>query len=204
MKLQIFVSNCFLLTDKLVTLLQKINSKIWLCYTTLKYPNLIVGKNLVINGTPRFEIFGKALIKDNNTFISSTRYNPVGIMKPCNIYVAPKGELTIGLNGGFSGVTIVCWERIKIGDYCGFGGNVSIWDTDFHGIKHDKRVIEDAIKTAPIHIGNHVWIGANSLIMKGVTIGDRSVIGAGSIITKDIPEDEIWAGNPAHFIKKII
>ena len=57
--------------------------------------------------------------------------------------------------------------------------------------------------TAPIVIGNDVFVGANSIILKGVTIGDRAIIGAGSIVTKDIPKDEVWAGNPAKFIRKI-
>jgi NDP-sugar pyrophosphorylase family protein len=177
--------------------------KLWLAYVKLKYPKLNLGKNIVIRGFPIFEIHGSAEIKCNNTFVSSTKYNPVGISKTCNIYVSPEGELTLGNGGGYSGVSIVCWEKIVIGDYCGFGGNVSIWDTDFHGLHYKERTEKHAVKTAPIVIGDNVWVGANCLILKGVNIGDRSVIGAGSVVTKNIPSDEVWAGNPAHFIKKI-
>ena len=53
----------------------------------------------------------------------------------------------------------------------------------------------------PIVIGDDVWIGSRSLIMKGVHIGNGAIIGAGSVVTKDVPPYEIWAGNPAHFIK---
>ena len=61
----------------------------------------------------------------------------------------------------------------------------------------------DHPKTAEVKIGNNVFIGANTIVLKGVTIGDRSIIGAGSVVTKNIPEDEIWGGNPAKFIRKI-
>jgi acetyltransferase-like isoleucine patch superfamily enzyme len=55
----------------------------------------------------------------------------------------------------------------------------------------------------PIVIGDDVFIGANSIVLKGVNIGDRSIIGAGSVVSKNIPADEIWAGNPIKFIKRI-
>jgi acetyltransferase-like isoleucine patch superfamily enzyme len=163
----------------------------------------MIENRLIIKGFPIFEIYGTAEIKANNTFVSSPKYNPVGITKRCNIFVGSEGKLVIGTGGGYSGVTIVCWEKIVIGNYCGFGGNVSLWDTDFHGLQYNERIVKEAVKTAPIIIGDHVWIGAYTIILKGVTIGNRSVIGAGSVVTKNIPDDEIWAGNPARFIKKI-
>lgn len=53
----------------------------------------------------------------------------------------------------------------------------------------------------PVHIGNHVWVGMNATIMKGVTIGDNAIIAAGALVTKDVPAGEIWGGVPARFIK---
>ena len=55
----------------------------------------------------------------------------------------------------------------------------------------------------PIIVGDDVFVGANSIILKGVIIGARVIIGAGSVVTKNIPSDEIWAGNPAKFIRKV-
>jgi acetyltransferase-like isoleucine patch superfamily enzyme len=60
------------------------------------------------------------------------------------------------------------------------------------------------IATAPVKIGAHVWIGFNSIILKGVTIGDRSVVAAGSVVTKDIPADVLVAGNPARVIRSLV
>ncbi|MCH4017747.1 MAG: hypothetical protein LKE74_04740 [Prevotella sp.] len=70
-------------------------------------------------------------------------------------------------------------------------------------MRHDDRISEEPIlfKKQPIVIGNDVWLGANCLILKGVTIGARTIIGAGSVVTKDIPADCIAAGNPCEVIK---
>ena len=83
------------------------------------------------------------------------------------------------------------------------GGNVKIYDTDFHFVDHNRRINEDGSKTAEVIIKEGAFIGAHSIILKGVTIGERSVIGAGSVVTKDIPSDELWAGNPVEFIRKL-
>jgi acetyltransferase-like isoleucine patch superfamily enzyme len=159
------------------------------------------------------DIKGKLLIENKGSckfgqgikFNSSTKSNFVGIFKPCSLYIAANASLEIGNHSGFSGVSIFCTNSISIGDYVNFGGNVSVWDTDFHPLDFQPRRIHDIryIKTKPIVIGNDVFIGANSIIMKGVTIGDRSIIGAGSVVTRDVPGNEIWAGNPAKYIKKI-
>lgn len=176
----------------------------WLFYKRL-YPNSTFGKNILLNGLPLLKLYGKVCFGDNLTFNSSTMYNTVGLFKQCSIFVDSNATLIIGENSGFSGVSIHCEKQITIGSYCNFGGNVCIWDTDFHSLDymHRRKLITSDIKSLKIEIGNDVFIGANSIILKGVTIGDRSIIGAGSIVTSTIPSDEIWAGNPARFIKKI-
>ena len=92
------------------------------------------------------------------------------------------------------------------------GGNCLIIDTDSHQIdflarrgekKPQKDNLYTTIQSAPIIIEDDVWIGANTIILKGVTIGARSVIGAGSVVTKNIPSDCIAAGNPCKVIKEI-
>lgn len=59
------------------------------------------------------------------------------------------------------------------------------------------------IKSRPVNIGKNVFVGGHVIILKGVTIGDGAIIGAGSVVTKDVPTNEIWAGNPATFVKKV-
>ena len=83
------------------------------------------------------------------------------------------------------------------------GGGVLIIDTDCHSIDWKvRRDSDNQICSAPITIEDDVWIGAQCIILKGVTIGARSIIGAGSVVTKDIPADCVAAGNPCRIIKK--
>jgi acetyltransferase-like isoleucine patch superfamily enzyme len=167
----------------------------------LIYPHAKIIKNIKLNGYPIFRLNGQVKFGKNLIFTSLTKYNMVGINKSCSIFVAKNASLQIGDNTGFSGTSIYCTNSISIGKYCNFGGNTSIWDTDFHPLDYlARRNNSNDITTKPIIIGDDVFVGANTIILKGVTIGDRVIIGAGSVVTKDIPADQIWAGNPAKFI----
>lgn len=123
------------------------------------------------------------------------------------ITVDKDAELVIGDYSGTNNVTLLCYKQIHIGDYVNIGNGTYIYDSNFHSL--DWRIrrnrVEDIAnaKTAPVHIGNHVFIGARCIIGKGITIGDKSIIAAGSVVTRNIPSGEIWGGNPAKFIKKI-
>lgn len=98
-----------------------------------------------------------------------------------------------------SNVSIICAQSIKIGDNTGIGWDTEICDTDYHQILREGAVI-----TAPIEIGSHVFIGRRILIMKGVKIGDGSVIAAGAIVTRDVPPKCLVGGVPARVIKQNI
>jgi len=125
----------------------------------------------------------------------------------CKIDVSKGAKLTIGDFVGMSDVTILCQNKITIKDNVKLGVGVHIYDSDFHSLNSEfrKNNIKDLldINTKPINIENNVFIGAHSIVLKGVTIGENSIVGAGSIVTKDIPKNQIWAGNPAKYIKII-
>jgi acetyltransferase-like isoleucine patch superfamily enzyme len=133
--------------------------------------------------------------------------NKIGRQQPCFFTVTKRGKLTIGNNVGISATAIVCWNEIEIGDNVKIGGGTVIYDTDFHSLNFRDRIslpeIRDHVKTAPILIEKNVFIGAHCTILKGVTIGQNSIIGACSVVTKNIPENEVWGGNPAQFIRNI-
>lgn len=164
------------------------------------------GKGIYFDGLPYFEIAKSAKVSIGNivTFRNTTRNNMVGVYKKCSIAVADNAELIVGDQSGFSGVSIFCTSRISIGKYVNCGGNVSIWDTDFHPLELNARRRHDVsrIKKAPIAIGDDVFLGAQSIILKGVSIGDGAIIASGSVVTKNVPPHEIWGGNPARYIRK--
>ena len=124
-----------------------------------------------------------------------------------NVWIVPPMKLMIGkyisigegcyFNGG---TTFIDDWKIEIGRECLFGPNVTLCTTG-HPISPAHRM--DGMYSFPIKIGNRCWIGANSIIMPGVTIGDNSVIGAGSVVTKDIPENVVAFGSPCHVYRKI-
>jgi acetyltransferase-like isoleucine patch superfamily enzyme len=97
-----------------------------------------------------------------------------------------------------SGVQIECKKRISIGNGTIIAEGVIIRDCDEHCIS---TLSGNGVETEPISIGNHVWIGQRAIILKGVTIGDGAIIGAGAVVTKDVPSNCIVAGNPARIIK---
>lgn len=110
-------------------------------------------------------------------------------------------KLTIGNNVGLSGSSICATEEVSIGDRVLIGSGTIITDSDAHPLLPEERNMPNKTKHRPIHIGNDVFIGARCLILKGVTIGDGAVIGAGSVVTKDVPPHAVFAGNPAQFVK---
>lgn len=106
---------------------------------------------------------------------------------------------------GISNTCIRIENQLIIEDDVNIGGDCKIYDTDMHSLNYEERVhlTEEHIKSAPIKIKKGAWIGAHSIILKGVTIGERSVVGSGSVVTKSIPNDQLWAGNPAKYIKDL-
>lgn len=95
-------------------------------------------------------------------------------------------------------------DSVTIGNNVKIGACVLITDTDAHPLDYlARRTSNEGTKSAPIIIEDDVWVEAHSIILKGVTIGARSIIGAGSVVTKSIPADCVAAGNPCKVIKKL-
>ena len=106
-------------------------------------------------------------------------------------------SLTIGKQCFFNdAVTLCATVKISIGDYVKIGDQVHIYDSDFHQVTADQDVFQK-----PVVIGNNVWLGAKSMILAGSTIGDNSVIAAGSIVKGEIPANCVAAGTPAKVLK---
>jgi acetyltransferase-like isoleucine patch superfamily enzyme len=133
------------------------------------------------------------------------------------LHIHEKGQLRIGDFSALSGVRIECAERVEIGKYCQISYHVEIHDNNSHPVDPESRkrqavgvhVNKEGFgsiylsETKPVIIGDNVWIGHDVIILKGVHIGNNSIIAAGSIVTRDVPENAIVAGNPAKPVKNI-
>lgn len=144
-------------------------------------------------------------IGDRVTLCSDSRYTALGVSKPVILRTLRSGaQLTIGSETGLSGVVICAAKSVVIGRQCLFGADVMISDTDFHSLDPQGRRYRSESDTDawPVEIHDNVFIGARSVILKGVTIGEGSVIGAGSIVSRDIPPFTIAAGSPARLLRE--
>ena len=115
------------------------------------------------------------------------------------ISVAKEAKLTLGSGYTNNDVEINCTKEITIGHNVAISKGVIIRDSDSHVLNNQPENM-----TAPIQIGNHVWIGLRAIILKGVTIGDGAVVAAGAVVTSDVPANSVVAGVPARVIKNNI
>lgn len=137
-------------------------------------------------------------IGDNCDFRSRSTSNLIGINRPCILStILPGSKIKIGNNCGFSGTVIGCFSSITIGNNVKCGANTLITDSDWH--QDDPR----SGKAQPVVIEDNVWLGEGCKVLKGVTIGKNSVIGAGAVVAKSIPANVVAAGNPCKIIKTI-
>ncbi|CAL2060699.1 DapH/DapD/GlmU-related protein [Tenacibaculum sp. 190524A05c] len=168
-----------------------------------------INKTLRIRGGFGLQIKkkGKLIIGDHFSMTSGLMINPLSRNLKSMIRVGENAKIEIGNNVGVSSVTLWAKKSIYIGDNVKLGAGTIIMDSDMHSLDYElrRKVETDSNNTISkeVSIGNDVFIGANSIVTKGVVIGDRSIIATGSVVVKSIPENEIWGGNPAKFIKKI-
>lgn len=139
------------------------------------------------------------------------------------IFESTEGQVKIGNHSYIGGSTFISRSQITIGDNVTIAWGCTIYDHDSHSLDYRlrRKDIDDelrdirigvsfirnkdwsCVKSKPITIENDAWIGMNCIILKGVTIGEGSVIGAGSVVTKDVPPWTVVAGNPARVVKKL-
>ena len=157
-------------------------------------------------GIPLVSMFpGSRIIMGINIRIRTSRIsNFIGINRRSVIAThSENAEIIIGDNCAFSAIVIGARESIRIGNNVMVGANVLITDFDWHSINPNERQ-HGIPKSKSVTIGDNVFIGYSATILKGVYIGKNSVIGANSVVTKDIPENVIAAGNPCRVIKPIL
>lgn len=188
-------------------------SKIWIKFSTawnfykFIWNHVKLGSHFRVSGKIGLINKGECQIGSNFVCTSGTMANAMGRNVRSYIKVCDNAILQIGDNVGISSTTIRVAKKVIIGNNVKIGALTIITDTDAHSLDYNLRRHPQTdglnAKSSPIIIEDDAFIGTSSIICKGVHIGARSIIGAGSVVTKSIPSDEIWAGNPAKFIRKI-
>lgn len=177
-------------------------AKILFCLNGIPIP-----KNLTVNGFLKVIVTRRGKVKIGKNFVvnSGASHNIIGRQQKNTFWV--EGSLIIGDNVGMSCCAIICNHEIEIGNHVTIGGNTVIYDSDFHTLdpktRRNKLNDKQDAKWGNVKIEDNVFIGAHTTILKGVTIGENSIIGACSVVTKCIPANEVWAGNPAKKINNI-
>lgn len=165
-----------------------------------------IGAGCIFYGPQLFRRHPHSVIRigDKCEFRSQSWANFVGINRHCVIStLREQAALEIGHMCGFSGAAIGCASYISIGDRTMCGANVTITDTDWHPIDPRDRSAGKPGQSAPVVIGEDVWLGMNVTVLKGVEIGSRTVVGAGSIVSRSLPPGVIAAGQPAVAIRNL-
>jgi acetyltransferase-like isoleucine patch superfamily enzyme len=170
--------------------------------------NCVYGKNV-------YFFLGGGIINDsgnkNNIIIGDNNFIK------CWLITEKKGKIKIGNFNEIHPNTIIrAMESVEIGNYCNIASDVYIQDNNSHSTDYLERRkditgnplfggsgVEQFPNKAPVIIKNDVWIGRRSMIMKGVTIGDRAIVAAGAVVTHDVPSDTVVAGNPAVIVKHL-
>jgi acetyltransferase-like isoleucine patch superfamily enzyme len=159
------------------------------------------------------QVFKKMLSKKPRAVVFGDH---VSVYAGCSFAIQKDGRCIVGDFTLLNGAIVMAEELVEIGSHCLISWGVGIADSDFHPLEPAQRLIDSQalapffkdrparpkLKTAPVKIGDNVWIGMNAVILKGVTIGENSVVAAGAVVTKSFPANTIAAGNPAVVVKK--
>lgn len=208
--MNLIVYRFFRLCPSIKSLYYKYWNRLYFFLLGIKY-----GKNLRVTNKIYVRGIGEIIIGDNFLYTSGDCFNSIcRNIRGAFFLATPSARIIIGDRVGISSACLWAMDSITIGNDVNIGGDCLIMDNDAH--PHDfierkrdyrrkisKQAYLHTIPSAPITIGDDVWIGARCQILKGVHIGDRSIIAAGSIVTKDVPADVVAGGIPCEVIHKL-
>jgi len=193
--------------------MSKLDGLRWRLSTAIARPMLcrkgvVLGADVIFDGLPIVTGCAQGVISigDRVVLAGCSHATALGVRSPIILrLMAPGARLSIGADTGLSGTAICAAISVEIGERVLIGADVMIFDTDFHNAEPEKRHLNpDWVRISkPVVIGNDVFVGARSIVMKGVSIGDASIIGAGSVVTSDIPPFSVAAGCPARVVSSV-
>lgn len=177
----------FKIKSKLLNINYGVNPKIYGSLHIIKFPNSKV-------------IIGNDFLSVGNKVRATARSGSINLIKT----YSPNSKVIIGNNVHMTATSIICRStEVNISDNVLIGPNTVITDSDIHCLDIDRRLEPCPERDREVNIGKNVFIGMNCSILKGVKIGDNSIIGAGSVVLTDVEANSIYAGNPAKFIRKV-
>jgi len=205
----------FILLSKFLTLIE---SRLSIIYNRFFFflAGIQYGKHLKVFGHIYLKGRGRVIIGDDFVYNSGRCYNPINRnIKGAFYTISRQSQIIIGNNVGISGSCLWAQKKIQIGNNVNIGGDCLIIDNDAHPHDYLKRRVGylekvgwesflNEVPAAPIVIEDDVWVGSRCQVLKGVHIGARSIIAAGSIVTKDIPSDVLAGGIPCRVIKSLL
>jgi len=166
-------------------------------YSKLKYrfsSRVEFGKGVIANTRLRISGPGKVIIGDD--------VNLWSFAEPVELQTYSKDAvIRIGNGCRLNGTTIQARELVEVGEDCMLA-SVIIMDNDFHHVDPVRRRDKSEIPCRPVRIGRNVWIAGQAAVLKGVTIGDNSVVGFRAVVTKEVPANVVVAGNSAKVVKE--
>lgn len=169
-------------------------------YLAAKWWGIEIGANCQFDGRPYFSRFPSTNVAIGAGCVFNSHHHSVlgGVSRPCIVATLEKdASIVIGDGSGFTGTVIGCQRRVTIGRNVRCATNTLIFDTDWH--TDDPR----AGAPAPVTIEDGVWLGIHVVVLKGVTIGRGTLVGANSLVTRSLPAGVIAGGVPARVLKEI-
>jgi acetyltransferase-like isoleucine patch superfamily enzyme len=154
-----------------------------------------IGQDFISNGRLKLGGPGRITIGDRCNAWARAESNVL-------LTFAPSAFIKIGHNVRLNGAGLQAAAGITVGDDC-ILGSCTIVDTDHHPVGVDRRTSGEAPSTAPVSIGRNVWVAGMAAVLKGVTIGDDSVVAFGAVVASDVPAGVVVAGNPARVVKNL-
>lgn len=172
-------------------------SLFWITWYKLRMGKRVqFGRNFVTNGSLVIRGPGRVILGDDINAWGHAEKNVL-------ITYTPDSVISIGKGTRLNGAGIQAYTRVSVGARCILSSTI-IFDSDFHPLSPTQRHDPDApVAAAPINIGENVWVGGQSAVLKGITIGENSVVAFRAVVSKDVPANVVVAGNPAQIVKRL-
>lgn len=196
-------------------MMRKLLNKIKFFYIKFRHGRVSFdGEPIIMGKLPHIKLVGSGKVTFGKKVVINSDFSSTNtaLTYRCKFVTGYEGNIVVGDNTMFNGVCIVSYKKITIGNNCQIASSTMIADTDFHPVDPKYRLLQvkgeffphATVKNEDIRIGDNVWIGWNCTVLKGVEIGDNSIVAAGSVVVSGIyPSNCLIAGNPAKVVKPL-